>query len=64
MLSAKPHSAVLYGGLQYDLQPTEMAELGKKYELPDLLVMRGDMARGDSIFRELPGSKQELKNKC
>ena len=60
MLSAKPHSAVLYGGLQYDLQPTEMAELGKKYELPDLLVMRGDMARGDSIFRELPGSKQEI----
>lgn len=59
-LSVKPHSAVLYGGLQYDLQPTVMAEESKKYELSDLLVMRGDMVRGDSIFRELPGSKQEI----
>lgn len=59
-LSARPRSAVLYGGLQYDLQPTVMAEEAKKYELTDLLVMRGDMVRGDSIFRELPGSKQEI----
>ena len=59
-LSANPRSAVLYGGLQYDLQPTAMIEEAKKYELPDLLVMRGDMLRGDSIFRELPGSKQEI----
>ena len=59
-LSAKPHSAVLYGGLQYDLQPTDMNELAKKYDLPDLLMMRGEMARGDSIFRELPGSRQEV----
>ena len=59
-LSAKPRSAVLYGGLQYDLQPTAMIEEAKKYELPDLLVMRGDILRGDSVFRELPGSKQEI----
>lgn len=59
-LSANPRSAVLYGGLQYDLQPTAMIEEAKKYELPDLLVMRGDMLRGDSVFRELPGSKQEI----
>lgn len=37
-----------------------MIEEAKKYELPDLLVMRGDMVRGDSIFRELPGSRQEI----
>lgn len=60
-LSVQPQSAVLYGGLQYDLQPTAMIEQAKKYELSDLLVMRGDdMARGDSIFRELPGSMQEI----
>ncbi|MCD8235176.1 MAG: CHAT domain-containing protein [Prevotellaceae bacterium] len=59
-LSVEPHSAVLYGGLQYDLQPTAMIEESKKYELSDLLVMRGDMVRGDSVFRELPASKQEI----
>lgn len=59
-LSAKPQSAILYGGLQYDLQPAEMVEESRKYELSDLLVMRGDIVRGDSIFRELRGSKQEV----
>lgn len=59
-LASAPHSAVLYGGLQYDLQPTTMVEEAKKYDLTDLLVMRGDMVRGDSVFCELPGSKQEI----
>lgn len=58
--ASKPQSAVLYGGLKYDLQPTDMVEEAKKYDLKDLMVMRGDMARGDSIFCELPGSKQEI----
>lgn len=60
VLASAPRSAVLYGGLQYDIQPTAMAEEAKKYDLTDLLVMRGDMVRGDSIFCELPGSKQEI----
>ena len=60
VLASSPHSAVLYGGLQYDLQPTAMVEEAKKYDLSDLLVMRGDMVRGDSVFCELPGSKQEI----
>lgn len=60
VLSAKPQSAILYGGLQYDLQPMVMAEEAKKYELTDLLVLRGEDVRGDSIFRELPGSMQEV----
>lgn len=59
-LSAKPQTAVLYGGLQYDLQPTAMVEEAQKYELPDLLVMRGDVVRGDSVFHELSGSKEEI----
>lgn len=59
-LATTPRSAILYGGLQYDLQPTAMVEEAKKYDLTDLLVMRGDMVRGDSVFCELPGSKQEI----
>lgn len=37
-----------------------MVKESRKYELSDLLVMRGDIIRGDSIFRELRGSKQEV----
>ncbi|MDO4179697.1 MAG: CHAT domain-containing protein [Bacteroidales bacterium] len=59
-LAAKPQTAVLYGGLKYDLQPTTMVCEAKKYDLSDLMVMRGDMVRGDSVFHELPGSKEEI----
>ena len=55
-------SAVLYGGLQYDLEPNVMAENAKQYDLSSLMVMRGgDIVRGDSTFRELPGSKVEVE---
>lgn len=55
-------SAVLYGGLQYDLEPNVMAENAKQYDLSSLMVMRGgDIVRGDSIFRELPGAKVEIE---
>ena len=55
-------SAVLYGGLYYDLEPDVMAENAKQYDLSSLMVMRGgDIVRGDSIFRELPGSKVEVE---
>lgn len=60
ILASTPQSAVLYGGLQYDSQPIAMVEEAKKYDLADMLVTRGDMVRGDSIFRELPGSKLEV----
>lgn len=59
---ANATSAVLYGGLQYDLEPNVMAENAKQYDLSSLMVMRGgDIVRGDSIFRELPGSKVEVE---
>lgn len=55
-------SAVLYGGLQYDLEPDVMAENAKQYDLSSLSVMRGrDIVRGDSLFKELPGSKVEIE---
>ena len=54
-------SAVLYGGLQYDMEPELMAENAKRYDISSLLAMRGDICRGDSIFHELPGSKVEIE---
>ena len=59
-LASAPRSAILYGGLQYDLQPTAMVEEAKKYDLSDWLVMRGAIVTGDSVFCELPGSKKEI----
>ena len=56
----KSNTAVLYGGLQYDLEDTAMVEEAKKYDLSDLLVWRGGIARGDSIFRYLQGTKEEI----
>lgn len=52
--------AVLYGGLRYDLDATTMANESKAYDLNPLLAMRGDIVRGDSIFRELPETKKEI----
>ena len=59
-LSAVAPKAVLYGGLQYDLDATAMARESKVYELNPLLAMRGDIVRGDSVFRELPQTKMEI----
>ena len=59
---SRASSAVLYGGLKYDLEPDVMAENAKQYDLSSLMAMRGgDIVRGDSIFRELPGSKVEIE---
>lgn len=55
-----PRTAVLYGGLQYDLKPSEMAIEAQRYDLSEWLTMRGGIARGDSVFRELPGAKEEV----
>ena len=54
------NTAVLYGGLQYDLEDSAMVEEAKKYDLSNLLALRGDIARGDSIFRDLQGTKEEI----
>lgn len=56
----KENTAVLYGGLQYDVETTAMAEESKKYDLSNLLAMRGEIARGDSIFHDLQGTKEEI----
>lgn len=54
-------SAVLYGGLQYDVEPTLMAMEAKKYNISSLFAMRGgDITRGDTIFMDLPETKKEV----
>ena len=56
-------SAVLYGGLQYDLEPEFMAQNAQQYDLSSLMVMRGGgIVRGDSVFRELPNSRIEVES--
>ena len=56
----KSNSAVLYGGLQYDLEDSDMVEEAKKYDLSNLLALRGEIARGDSVFHDLQGTKEEI----
>lgn len=58
--SSRENTAVLYGGLQYDMETTAMTEESKKYDLSNLLVMRREIARGDSIYHELQGTKEEI----
>lgn len=56
----KSNCAVLYGGLQYDLEDSAMVEETKKYDLSNLLALRGEIARGDSVFHDLQGTKEEI----
>ena len=53
-------NAVLYGGLLYDLEANDWEAEVKKYDVSSLLAVRGDIVRGDSIYRPLPGSKKEV----
>lgn len=59
-IGCKDDTAVLYGGLQYDVEDTAMVEEAKKYDLSDLLAWRGEIARSDSIFHYLQGTKEEI----
>ena len=59
-IGCKDDTAVLYGGLQYDVETTAMAEESKKYDLSNLLAIRGEIARGNSIFHDLQGTKEEI----
>lgn len=54
-------SAVLYGGLQYDVDPELMAHNSKRHDVSSLMAMRGDITRGDMAFDELPGAMTEIE---
>lgn len=55
-------NAILYGGLCYNVDTTDMARESKKYDISPLLVVRGGPVRGNSTFKELPGSKMEVES--
>lgn len=55
-------SAVLYGGLQYDLLPELMIDNAKRYELTALTRSLGrGMVQGDIAFDHLSGTKDEVE---
>ncbi len=53
-------SAVLYGGLKYDLSSEEMICVSDQYEISPLLALRGDIVRGNSRYAELRETKKEI----
>ena len=53
--------AVLYGGLQYSLEPSIMARESQKYNLPPSLAMRSGSPSLGYAFRDLPGTKTEVE---
>ncbi len=53
--------AVLYGGLQYDVDAQEMAREAAKYDLSPLLAMRGAAGGGTKPFEDLSGTKAEIE---
>ena len=50
---SKDNIAILYGGLQYDLDDSAMVEEAKKYDLSNLLALRGEIARGEIARGEI-----------
>lgn len=56
----KPQTAVLYGGLQYDMTSDEMLAESRKYQKTLQFAMRGSL-RGDSAFVALPESGEEVR---
>lgn len=59
-VAVKGTNAILYGGLKYDLGADVMKEEAAKYDITPLLATRGDILRGDSVYRELPETKKEI----
>lgn len=55
-------SAVLYGGLYYDVDLSVMDAESKKYDLSRLFALRGNSITGDSIYRYLPMTREEVNN--
>lgn len=60
-LSLQPRSAILYGGLQYDVSPEVMKKNSATYRVTPRYDSYNDHLRGDSVFHNLPGSKTEIE---
>ena len=54
-------SAVLYGGLDYDMEAEEMAEQSARCRLPDAFALRGTQKmKGKSTFQKIDYSDEEV----
>lgn len=56
-----PTSAVLYGGLYYDMDLSVMDAESKKYDVSRLFALRGNSVMGDSVYRYLFMTREEVK---
>lgn len=52
--------AALYGGLYYDVDLPTMHAESKKYDISRLFALRGTPTSGDSIYRYLPMTREEV----
>lgn len=59
-LASGENGVVLYGGLHYSLDTNVMAEESKHYDVSHLLAYQRDLPQGDSLFKDLPGTKDEV----
>ena len=59
-LASGENNVVLYGGLQYSLDTNVMAVESKRYDVSHLLAYQRDLPQGDSLFKDLPGTKDEV----
>lgn len=55
-------SAVLYGGLYYDVDLSLMDAESKKYDISRLFALRGKPMVRDSVYRYLPMTREEVNN--
>lgn len=53
-------SAVLYGGLYYDVDLSVMDAESKKYDISGLFALRGGSMVGDSVYRYLSMTQEEV----
>lgn len=55
-------TAILYGGLKYDMDTIQMSEEALNYSLEPMFALnRGEAVRGDGSFKALPNSKEEVE---
>lgn len=55
-------SAILYGGLQYDIDPKLMIDRARQYDLSSFMTTsKNEVTRGSFIFDELPGTAVEVE---
>lgn len=55
-------SAVLYGGLYYDVDLSVMDAESKKYDISRLFALRGGAMASDSVYRYLPMTQEEVNS--